>query len=196
LLRQTARNYYREVVVDELFEIDWSRAMLNDNQRDISPSQLHIDQTKFQFKVRHPLLVLVWSIGLLIVMNLPNYLGSLIGAMMGGLTFQQVISGEKGNLLSHLGQGLTAAIVGIPLAYLAIRYLWRRSDDWMKLHFNGQLAIGGLMLGLILPPVVLGIISIFADVTVTADLSRLSFGDSLMIAGSSICWMAFVGFSE
>lgn len=170
--------------------------MVTDNQGGVSTPQSHVSQDKSQFKMRHPLVVLVWGIGMLIVMNLPNYLGGILGAMMSGLTVQQVISGKEGNLLSHLGQGMTAVIIGIPLAYVAIRYLWRRSIDWMKLRFNWRMAFGGLALGLILPPLILGITSLLTDVVVIADMSRLSLGDGLMIAVSSLCWMTFIGFSE
>ena len=98
--------------------------MSNDNQRDASTSQLSVTQETSQFKMRHPLVALVWGIGLLIAMNLPNYLGNAIGAWMGGLTFDQVISGKAGNLLSHLGRGLTAAIIGIPLGLLMAWFRW------------------------------------------------------------------------
>jgi len=148
------------------------------------------------FRPRHPLLVLLWGLGILIVMNLHQYLGAVVGARMGGLTFESVISGEAQNPLSHLGQGIVAALIGIPLAYLAIVLLWKRSVGWMRLRFSGRLAMGGFLLGLILPLAVLATISITGNVSVTASPSRLSAGQSAMILVSTLCWMSFIAFSE
>jgi len=148
------------------------------------------------FKPRHPLLVLFCGLGILILMNLHQYLGAAVGAVMGGLTFQSVISGQGQNFLSSLGQGLVAMLIGIPLAYLAIVFVWRRSVDWMRLRFNGRLAIGGFCLGLALPLAVLAAISIVGDVSVTASPTRLSAGQSAMILVSTLCWMSFIAFSE
>lgn len=147
-------------------------------------------------KPRHPLLVLFWSLGILIAMNLHQYLGDAIGAAMGGLTFRSVMSGKVQNPVAHLGQGLVAALIGIPSAYLAIVFLWRRSLDWMRLRFNGRLAIGGFLLGLILPLAVLAAIAIIGDVSVTAGPSRISAGQSAMILVSTLCGMSFIAFSE
>ena len=142
------------------------------------------------------MLVLLWGLGILIVMNLHQYLGAVVGARMGGLTFESVISGEAQNPLSHLGQGIVAALIGIPLAYLAIVLLWKRSVGWMRLRFSGRLAMGGFLLGLILPLAVLATISITGNVSVTASPSRLSAGQSAMILVSTLCWMSFIAFSE
>lgn len=147
-------------------------------------------------KPRHPLLVLFWSLGILVVMNLHQYLGAAIGAMMGGLTFQSVISGKEQNSLSHLGQGLVAALIGIPLACLALVFLWRRSVDWMRLKFNGRLAVVGFLLGLILPLAVLAAISMMGAVNVIASPFRFAVGESAVILVSTLCWMSFIAFSE
>ncbi|PWB70058.1 hypothetical protein C3F09_09765 [candidate division GN15 bacterium] len=145
---------------------------------------------------RHPLLVLVWSFGILIAMNLHQYLGVLIGAMMGGFTFEEVISGKGRNLFSQLGHGVTAVVIGLPLAWLIIRFLWRRSFDWMRLRFNGRLALGGFALGLLLPLAVLTVISAVGNVNVTAVPSRLTAGDFAVILAGTLCWMSFIAFSE
>jgi hypothetical protein len=129
-------------------------------------------------------------------MNLHQYLGSAVGALMGGLTFESVISGKSQNLLSHLGQGLVAALIGIPLAYLAIVLLWKRSFDWMRLRFSAPKAIGGFLLGLVQPVTVLVAISAFGDVSITASPSRLTAGESAMILVSALGWMSFIAFSE
>jgi len=148
------------------------------------------------FKPRHPLLVLVWSFGLLLVMNLHQYLGAIIGSMMGGLSFESVISGKEQNLLSYCGKGLVAGFVGIPLIYLTVKYLWRRSFDWIKLRFDGRLAIGGFAFGLVLPLVVLALVSIIGDVNITATPSRLPVSELAMILVSTLFLMAFVAYSE
>lgn len=159
-------------------------------------SDVHKDGGTPAFKARHPLVVLFWGFGILVAMNLPQYLGAKAGAMLGGLSFHSVISGAGGNLLSHLGQAVVAAIVGIPFGFLVIIILWRRPLCWLRLRFNKRLTTLGLILGLALPLVVMGVVSFVGSVSVTARPSRLSGSECALILTSALCWMSFIGFSE
>jgi len=149
-----------------------------------------------EFRPRHPLLVLVWSFGILVAMNLHVYVGTAVGALVSGQSFKSIISGEAKGLDVSFTQGLVAAFIGLPLAYLVIRFLWRRSFDWMRLRFNGRQALTGLVLGLVSPLVVLAVTSAFVEVHVTASPSRLNSSEIAMIIVSTLCWMSFVAFSE
>lgn len=170
--------------------------MIQQHQNNDSPFDDQESRPGKAFRLRHPLLVLIWSIGILIVINLPQYLGALVGAVMGGLTFQSVISGQAHNLFSRLGQGLVDIFIGIPLGYLIIILLWRRSLDWMRLRLKWKPALGGFILGLILALIVVAVISLIGDVHITAGPSRMTAGEGVIILAGAIGWVWFVAFSE
>ena len=147
-------------------------------------------------RARNPLLVLVWSIGLFVAMQVSQYLGVLMASIFSGAEFGQVIDGEFKNHLTILGQGLTALVVGIPVALLITRYLWRRPWDWLRLTFNARLLGFGLLLGLLMPVAIVLVLSLTAVVTFTSRLNMLSAGEGISIVIGTFGLMLFVGVVE
>jgi membrane protease YdiL (CAAX protease family) len=149
-----------------------------------------------QFKPRHPLLVLIWGFGLLIVLSVPQLFGLFTGALFGGLSLGSFAAGKETNPDAILGRGIGAAVIGIPFAFLMIRYLWRRSLDWMRLRFNFAITVLGLLLGIALTLIIVGIIGTVADVQITADPSRFSGGALAKMLIGNLLMMTMVGITE
>lgn len=148
------------------------------------------------FKPRHPLLVLVWGFGLLLVLTVPSILGIAFGALLGGLSLESFAGGNASNPNAILGRGIGAAVIGIPFVFLTVRYLWRRSLDWMKLRFNLALTVLGLLLGIALTLIVVGVTGTIADVRVAADPSRFTSGELARILIGNLLLMTVVGLAE
>lgn len=145
---------------------------------------------------RNPLLVLLWSSGLLVMIHLVQYPSALIGAMFSGTGFESVISGEYEDHLVILGRGLTAMVVGIPWALLVVRLLWRRGIEWMRLALNLRLLGGGILLGLILPLVISAIIAPFASISITCSADRYPPGALIAAVIGGIGWAMYIATAE
>ncbi len=104
-----------------------------------------------EFRSRHTILVILWSYGLYICMNLYQYLGMMIAAGRSDQSFEAIISGKFESTQTDFVISLTALVVGVPLVFLVARFLWGRSFEWMRLQFNLKNLIIGIALGLLLP---------------------------------------------
>jgi membrane protease YdiL (CAAX protease family) len=123
---------------------------------------------------RNPFLVIIWSFGLFILMNLYQYLGVWIGSLISDEDFETIISGKFENPKTILAKGLTALVIGIPAGYLIVMYLWRRPFDWMFFDLDLRFFLFGLLFGLLTPVLILVILSIIIEVKITARPSRLT----------------------
>ena len=147
-------------------------------------------------KPRNPTLVLFWSFGLFILMHTTRYAGMFFVSLFSGASFESVISGEFKNHLTILGDGLTAVIIGIPIALLITKYLWRRPWNWLRLRLKGKLLLYGFLLGIVLPVVVLLLVSLWASVKITATPDRFSVGELVCVLIGSLGLVVFTAVSE
>ncbi len=154
---------------------------------------MHGTQT---FKTRNPLLVLAWTFGLFVFSQLYLYVGFLLSSWFSGASFEAIISGEYADHNCVLGRGISALVLGVPLVYIAAKYLWRRDFNWMRLRFDPRLLLGGLGIGVILPFVALATVWLFGDVSVTGGPSRFGTSALYSILTGALAYSLFVGLVE
>ena len=148
------------------------------------------------FRSRNPSVVFLWSLGLFILMQIHQYVGVLLSSLMCGQGFEAIIEGKFYNECCVFWQGLAAGIIGVPLAIVITRYLWRRSWDWMRFRFNITLFGYGILLGVILPGLVLGLLFSVGMATIVATPARYGFADLFSVVLGTIGFMMLVALSE
>jgi membrane protease YdiL (CAAX protease family) len=148
------------------------------------------------FKVRNPIVVLLWTCGLLILMQIHQYLGILLSSLMCGASFEAIIEGEFNNECCVLWKGLAAIIIGIPVVLLITRHLWRRSWEWIRFKFNGKFFSYGFLLGIVLPLIVLLLLFSLGMAAIVATPSRYNFVDLLSIILGTTGFALVVAISE
>ena len=148
------------------------------------------------FKTRNPLLIIVWSFFLFVVMQTWQYLGTWFAALLSDSDFESIISGKFVDSTTIFIMGLTSAIIGVPLAFLIIKYLWRRSSTWMCLQFNLKYLISGISLGLLIPLIILLVLMILGDIQITKYPNRFANLQivALLIGHAGLCF--FTGLAE
>ncbi len=152
--------------------------------------------TNNSFRSRNPGVVLLWTFGLFILIQVHQYVGILLSSLMCGVSFEAAIEGEFYNECCVLWQGLTAAIIGIPLSLGIAKYLWRRNWQWIRFRFNGVLFGYGILLGLILPGFILGLLFSLGMAAVVATPARYGIADVFSIIVGTVGFTLFVAFSE
>ena len=146
-------------------------------------------------KARNVLLVMLWSYGLYILMHLYQYVGILIAAGRSGQNFEAIISGEFESMEIDFIISLAALIVGVPLIFLAARFLWGRSFAWMRLQFNARQLGFGLALGLLLPFFLIQILRLLGYAKISLQPNGLSSTEMQIIFGYA-CMAIFSGIGE
>ena len=147
-------------------------------------------------KPRRPLVVLIWSFGLYILIHSTQYAGFALASILSGASFEAIISGEFTNHLTLLAQGVMAAVLGIPSAFLVARYLWRRPWSWVRLDFDLKLLAYGFLFGSGIAGVALLAVGLIGDIHVTATPDRFTGGELVAISFGSIGWIAFIAIVE
>lgn len=148
------------------------------------------------FKTRNPFLVIIWSFGLFILMHAIDYLGIALASSMSGASYESIISGNFENHFTILARGLVKLLIGIPMVFLILKYLWRRKLKWLCLQSNVRLIFYGALLGVILPIVVVMILFVPGDITITSNLARIPFVDIAFVLVGYLGLTAFTGLSE
>lgn len=147
-------------------------------------------------KARNPVLVLIWTFGLFMLIQIHQYLGILFSSLMCGGGFEAIIEGEFNNHCCVLWKGITAALVGIPIAAVVTRYLWRRNWKWMRFGFRPKLLAYGILLGLILPLLIIAVIFSLGMAAVVATPARFSAIELLSIIIGTVCLLGFIALAE
>ena len=147
-------------------------------------------------KIRNPWLVIVWSLGLFVLMQVWQYLGALTASCMSGVTFESVISGKNNSSIIILAMGLIAAFVGIPLVIVIVKLLWRRSFSWMRCQLNGKHFLKGLLGGFILPIAILALFIVSGNATIIQFPSRFFALNLAAILFGSLGLTLFTAISE
>ncbi|MGV8038992.1 MAG: lysostaphin resistance A-like protein [Thermoanaerobaculaceae bacterium] len=96
---------------------------------------------------RNPLLVVAWSLGLLVLVHTTQYVAIGLTMATTGATFGAVASGAVRAPEAVLIKGVVGLLLGIPAAFGAVRFLWRRSAAWMGLGMRPRLLGIGAALG-------------------------------------------------
>jgi membrane protease YdiL (CAAX protease family) len=145
---------------------------------------------------RSPLLVLVWSFGLFMFMHLHQYVGALLAAWRSKQTFDAIMSGKFQDHTTALLRGLAAAGVGIPLAWIATSFLWRRPVEWMQLDFRGGMLLAGLGLGIALPVLVALVLRAVGLASITRQRAGGHRKEKTVALLGIACTAAFTGIAE
>jgi len=126
------------------------------------------------FKPRNPVLVILWSFGLFIVIQFWRYPAAWLAARAGETEYVPVLTGEYSNPTTVLVLGLAGVIIGIPLVFLVIRFLWRRDLGWMCFRPDHRRLLAGIVLGFLTPVVVLALLWLFGGLSLTEYPARFS----------------------
>jgi membrane protease YdiL (CAAX protease family) len=145
---------------------------------------------------RNPGVVLFWTFGLFILMQVHQYVGILLSSLMCGASFEAIIEGEFSNPCGVLWKGLAAAVIGIPLVILVTKYLWRRSWEWMRFRFCGRYFGYGILLGFILPGFVIALLFSLGMAAIVATPARFGFIDLLSVVIGTLGFTMVVALSE
>jgi len=124
-----------------------------------------------------------------------QYLGILIASRRSGQSFESIISGSYESPQTDFIVSLTALLVGVPLVFLATRFLWGRSFEWMRFQFDVKSLSLGLFLGLLLPFVVLLILKLLGAAQISWHANPLQSPAGLIIAGYAFAAI-FSGLAE
>jgi membrane protease YdiL (CAAX protease family) len=147
-------------------------------------------------EARNIFLVIAWSFGLYILMYLYQYLGFFIASRKSGQTFEAVISGEFESPQTKLTNSLTALLVGVPMVLLVTRFLWGRSWEWMRFHFDLRSLALGLAIGIVLPFVILLILRFLGIAMVSYQPKLWQSKDAYQIIFATACLAIFTGLAE
>jgi membrane protease YdiL (CAAX protease family) len=115
---------------------------------------------------------------------------------MCGAGFEAIMEGEFNNHCCIFWKGVTAAVLGIPLALVVAKYLWRRSWKRIRLRFNLRLLSCGVLLGLILPLFIVAILFALNMAAVVATPARFASLDLLSMVVGAVCFATFTAFAE
>ncbi len=147
-------------------------------------------------KPRNPFVVLIWTFGLFMLMQFHQYIGILLSSMMCGASFQTIMEGEFNNHCCVFWRGLTAAVIGIPFVVIVVRYLWRRTWEWIRFRFNLRLLGFGALLGVILPIVIVAMLFVFNMAEVVATPARFTSAELLSVIFGTVCFAMFTALAE
>jgi len=87
---------------------------------------------KKEFKKRNLWLVIFWSFCLFIIMYTHLYLSGWIGTLISNASFEDIIINKYNSHKLWLVKGLVAFFIGIPILFIIVKLLWRRSLNWMR----------------------------------------------------------------
>jgi len=122
---------------------------------------------------RNPWLILGWSFGLFLLIHLGQYAGALLAMWRSGKSFDAIMSGAYEDHTTILMKGIGAVVAGIPLAWVAVAFLWGRSVVWMQLPFRGAWLMAGICLGLALPLLLVSILRLLGYASIGRSRSPL-----------------------
>ncbi|MCP4148271.1 MAG: CPBP family intramembrane metalloprotease [bacterium] len=148
------------------------------------------------FKKRNPYLAIIWSYGLYVVLYFQLYLGAWLGTLVSDGGYKSLLTGSFKNHLTILVKGTCGVLIGVPLLYLCVRYLWRRKKEWMCLNFNLRLMGTGALLGIIAPLILTAILLQLGVVKITGTPGRLSFEVIAASIVGFLGWSLFKGVAE
>jgi len=148
-----------------------------------------------QIRARNMLIVILWSYGLYVLMNIYQYIGVMMAAWTSGRSFEAIISGQFESPQTEFVIGLTALFIGVPLVFLVTRFCWRRSFEWMRFRFNVKYLFFGLALGLVVPFVVIQILQVLGFARISWPAKFPQSQETLIIV-SYACMAIFAGIAE
>jgi membrane protease YdiL (CAAX protease family) len=129
-------------------------------------------------------------------MHTTTYLGALFASLLGGVSFDSLMSGQISNHLTILGQGLTAGTLGVLFVFLITRFLWRRPWDWIRLHFNLRLLVYGFLIGAVMTVLTLLAVYIFGAIRIVSAPERFSIGQLIAVLLGSCGLVVFTAIAE
>jgi len=119
----------------------------------------------------------------------------MIAAWRSGQRLEAILSGKYQSTQADFIISLTALIIGVPLVFLVTKFLWGRSSDWMRLQFNINPLIIGLVLGILLPLVILQALKLLGFAKISWLPNGLNSDEWLIIIGYA-CVAIFTGIAE
>jgi len=158
--------------------------------------RLLADRPSGAFRLRNPIVVILWSFGLYVLMHTWRYLGSWFAVQATGADFVSILTSAVESPEILLILGLTSAIIGIPVTLALVKYLWRRDFGWMCLRFKMRPMLAGFGLGLLVPLVIVLILWFLGSAAILEYPSRLSTRGTMAILAGYLGLSLFKGISE
>jgi CAAX protease family protein len=147
-------------------------------------------------KSRNPWLVPLWAYGIFIVSQMVLYPHFWISTRVTEATMDEMGSGRFVSPETILSQGAAGLILGIPLMFVLVRFLWRRDYRWVGLRFEPRAFLDGLVLGLGMAFCVVAILFFLGIAKVTEGPGRFPSQELVVVLVGTLAWILFKSLIE
>jgi len=149
-----------------------------------------------EIKPRNPLIILIWTFGLYVLVHTTQYVYFWIGSATTSATFGELAGGEVMTYQMLFLRGVVAILLGVPVLFLVVKYLWRRPLSWLCLRFRAGFLIGGVLLGIGMGIAVISILLAFRIAHITMFPTRFSAIQIAALLMGHCGWILFISTLE
>ena len=115
----------------------------------------------------------------------------LVSARIYDAPFGALAGGEIKTCQTIFLRGAVGLLLGVPVLFLVVKFLWRRSSNWMRLRFRAGYLAGGAALGIAVGLAVYAALAAFSVVRITAWPARFSFSELGLVLIGHFGWVLF-----
>jgi len=147
-------------------------------------------------KSRNPLVVAAWAFGLYVLAYTTQYVYFWLGSALTGAEFGELAAGEIKTYQTVFLRGMVALVLGVPITFVVVRFLWRRSWDWMRLRFDTRYLMAGAALGVVVALAAVAVLGAAGHARIAGLPSRFT---GVQLAGALtglLGWVAFKAILE
>jgi membrane protease YdiL (CAAX protease family) len=138
----------------------------------------------------------VWAFGLYVLVYTTQYVYMWIGSAVTGASFGELAAGHTKSYETVFLRGLVGLVLGVPATILAVRFLWRRSLDWMQLRFRGRYFAGGTAFGIVVALAIVAGLGAFGFARITGYPSRFTAVQLAAVLVGLCGWAVFKALLE
>ena len=149
-----------------------------------------------EIRPRNPLIVLPWTFGLYLLVYMNQYVYFWLGSIATGASFGAIAGGEVETSWTVFLRGVTGLVLGVPVLLLAVRFLWRRSWDWLRIRFRPGYLAGGAALGTVAAFAAVGALAALGLARIVAWPGRFAPLDLGAVLVGNGCWVLFISMLE
>lgn len=147
-------------------------------------------------KPRPPLLVIVWTFGLFILGNMVLYPHFFVASRWLGVSFGAIASGVTATAETEFTRGICGLVLGFPLAWVLVRFLWRRDEAWIGLRISGSALGIGFGAGLACAVLVVSTLVVMGVGRIDAGPDRMPAREIALALTGIVAWTAYKTFLE
>ena len=142
-------------------------------------------------KSRNPWVVPLWAYGIFVLSQTILYPHFWVSTQVTEATMDDLGSGRFVTPETILSQGVAGLVLGIPLMFVLVRFLWRRDLKWVGLRFEPRAFVDGTILGLAMAFSVVAVMFIMGLAKVAGWPGRFTSQELLMVMAGQLAWILF-----